>query len=335
MGKWVDLLTADRKRENYRWVKAYFKNYPVSKSIIVFWDNKYRSAMKSHDGKGFVVAIPSTLGFPRYEFLPVLGVRDPNARRYIKFRKTNYIYTGKYGPEIPANLRKALAEEHLLIKILDHEGFDTYHIYRSGWSYGNPNRWVDEDKREIHTTSRFDIEIHDNGQARKLIDVVGVEPNFRKKPAYRISSFDPKLFDDKRKAKIYIAWSTNYSLSIFAIVQTIKIWNRTPFDTKYREGLLKEMWLKKVGYFPEEIIDLIGDALHNKKITHQIKTKYGETRYFADLFEFSEDLYKKDMADFRLINLRANRRLFDKTHIPLKEIAPRAISPDELDVKIA
>jgi len=334
MAKWVALETADRKRENYWWVKAHFKDYPTSENIIVMWKGEYRSAFKSYDGNGFVIAIPNIFGSYNYEFMPVFDVQDLYTGKKER-RRINYVYSGNYGPEIPANLRKALAEEHLLIQILDHAGFDTYHIYRSGWSYGNPNRWVDEDKREIHTTSRFDIEIHDNGQARKLIDVVGVEPNFRRTPSYRISSFDPKLFDDRRRAKIYLAWSLNYSLSVYTIVQTIKIWNRTVFDTEYRKGLLDNIWLKKVRYFPEEIIDLTTDALQNKKITHQIKTKYGETRYFADLFEFSADLYKKDMADFKLINLRANRRLFDKTHIPLKKISTHAISPDELDVKRA
>jgi len=330
MDKWVWIKTADKERENYYWVRACLKNYPVSRNVIVLWENEYRPAFESYDGKGLIVAIPSTLGGYNHEFMPVFDVVDFYRRRIIP-RKINYVYTGGHGPGIPSNLRKALAEEELLLKILEDEGFEAYHVYMSGWGLANPpppQRYTV--KKEIHVKSKFDIEIHDNGQARKLIDVVGVEPNFRRTPSYRISTFDPKLFDDKRRAKIYLAWSLNYSLSIFAIVQTIKIRNRAIFDMEYQKGLLNDMWQKKVRYFPKEVIDLITSALENKKITHKIRDKYGMPHHFADLFKFADDLYKKDMADFQLIDLRANRRLFDKTHIPLKEISTRAISPDEL-----
>jgi len=356
MDKRVAILTADRERKNDYWVLAYSKGDPLSKNIIVLWKGKFRSAFKSRDGKGYIVEIPNWFGTYEYEFMPVLGVQDFYMRKK-KFIKINYVSTGGHGPAIPSNLRKALAEEELLTKILNDEGFEAYHIYKSGWGLANPpppQKYVKGG--EIHTKSRFDIEIHDdNGQARKLIDVVGVEPNFRKKPAYRITNFDPKILDERRRAKIYVAWSLNYSLAVYTIVKIIKIHNQALYDTEYREEELNKMWNKNVAYFPKKIINLIEDALHNDKITHQIrsknrmiyvfssdpvknekinrqiKEKHGEIiRHYADLFQFADELYKNEEADFKLIDLRANRRLFDRTNIPIKDIIPYTISPDEL-----
>ena len=330
MDKRVAILTADRERKNYYWVMAYTKGYSLSRNIVVLWDGVFRSAFKSKDGKGYIVIITDWLGSEKYEFMPVFDTGGIHLlkRKPIKIR---YASTGGHGPAIPSNLRKALAEEELLTKILNDEGFEAYHIYESGWGLANPpppQKYVKGG--EIHTKSRFDIEIHDDGQARKLIDVVGVEPNFRRTPAYRISSFDPRLFDDKRRAKIYLAWSLNYSLSVYALVQMMKICNRSFLLEEYRKGLINNMWNKNVGYFPKEIIDLIADALQNQKITHQIRAKDGFIHHYADLFQFADELYKNDEADFKLIDLRKNRRLFGRTHIPLKEITTRAISPDEL-----
>jgi len=326
MAKWVDLLTADRKRQNYWWVKAYFKDYPVSENIIVMWEGEYRSAFKSYDGNGFIISIPNIFGSYNYEFMPVFNVRDFHAFWINKFNKINFQNTGNYGPEIPPNLRKALAEEELLVKILTREGFDARHIYKSGWGFANPRKYTN--KKEIHSKSRFDIEIHDNGQARKLIDVVGVESFFT--PNFRTSSFDPKLFDDKRRAKIYLAWSLNYSLSVFAIVKIVKIRNMYSKNKEYGKELLNDLRDKKIKYFPTDTKSLIFDALDNKKIICQAKNRYKKRRQFVDLFQFADDLYKKDMADFKLINLRANRKLFCVKHIPFKKILPYAISPDAL-----
>jgi len=325
MGKWVDLLTADKERQNYFWVKAYFKNYPISHSIIVLWKDKYRLAFKSYDGNGFIISIPNISGSYNYEFMPILNVADSNMYAKNKFNKINFQNTGNYGPEIPSNLRKALAEEYLLFQILNYKGFDTYHIYKSGWNFANPRKYTD--KKEIHSKSRFDIEIYENGCAKKLIDVVGVASNFRVSPNFRISNFDSKLFEDKRRAKIYIAWSLNYSLSVFAIVKIVKIRN---IYKEYGKEVLNDLWVEKIKHFPEDTKSLIFDALNNKKIICQAKNRYKKRRQFADLFEFADDLYTKDMADFKLIDIRANKRFFDRKHIPIKKILPYAIAPEDL-----
>jgi len=312
-------------------VSAFFNYYPASDNIIVQWDSKYRHAFKSRDGKGFIVEVPDTLGFTRYPFMPVLGVRDFNVRRHAKFNKKNYKYTGHYGPEIPSNLRKALAGEHLLAKMLTHEGYDVHHVYKSGWGFANPDVYVD-DKGEIHTRSRFDIEIHEDGQARKLIDVVGVY--YSPGHCIRTSPIDPRIFEDKRRAKIYIAWSTNYSLSAYALCRNIKISNMygnfKEASADYK-AFINDLWYKRVGFFPKETRDIILDALHNQKIIRRARSKYNIRKWYVDLFEFADDLYEKDRADFKLINLRANRKLFGKRLIPIKDLLPRAVSPDELE----
>ena len=235
------------------------------------------------------------------------------------------------GQRPPSNLRKALAEEHLLVKILTREGFDARHIYKSGWGLVNPDVYIDG-KGEIHHKSRFDIEIHENGYARKLIDVVGVY--YSPSHYIRTSPIDPMLFDDKRRAKIYIAWSTNYSLAAFALCQNIKIKNmygQYKETRKEYDRFLSDLWNRKVSHFTEDTIDLILDAIKNEKIIKRARSRYNKRKQFIDLFEFADDLYKRDRADFKLINLRANRKLFGRKLIPIKDLLPHAISPDELE----